>query len=351
MKIKITRRQILLTAIFSLLFFIGGLSFLSSQIDSFSGDHNLSIFSHNNIPLREISGSYLFHSKEDNKDYVYTIGDASSEISISEIDIASKKISNTYYIDIRKKILDKYSICTAKNIKPCKKMLDYMTKQWEAIYVDPKKRIFLLNESLATILVYDQVTEDITQTINLSRFTLEKKPKDTVMSYLDANSLGEGFLPLNNGHILVAKENYPPSIIEFGPSGSEPSGFNESLLVKEGAPFPLLGKRETMDPLFVWELPSGFQSCDISELMYSPERGLNILSQKCQMIMELSDLKTDKKSLLMENTYSLPRTIQKAEAFVLLPKKGEFIVFEDKKSVIQHNFYFLSEGGLSTKKL
>ena len=342
MEKKISRRQVSLFAIFSLLLCIGLLTLLCSKLENFSGGRELVLEGGNNIPQREISGSFLYHDAVTKKDLVYTIGDASSEISISELDFERKKISHTYYVDIKEKILEKYAVCTTKSIKPCKKISDYMTKQWEALYVDPDKRIFLLNESLGTILVYDERKEEITHSINLSRFTLEEKPKADMTRFFDENSLGEGFFPLNNGHILVVKESFPPSLIEFGPEGSSPKGFGRNLLVDKEHPYPFSSDKMSLEPLHVWKLPEEYAACDLSELTFSSTTGLSVLSQKCQVILELADVKVENQMMKVENFYTLPRTVQRAEAFVVLPKRGEFLVFEDKKDVMDTNFYFLS---------
>lgn len=350
MKKKLTNRQVSICIIFSLLFLIVFLSFVSVRFDPGLSGKNLSVIRHENMPLREISGAYLFYNKELDKNYVYTVGDASSEISISEIDLTSKKLSNSYSIDIKKKIIEKFAVCTSRNIKPCKRVVDALTKQWESLYVDPLKRIFLLNEALATIVIYDQKQDKITHTINLSRFTLEKpaKQQNSMNQYIDENSLGEGFLPLNNGHIIVAKENNPPILLEFGPSQDKPQGFSPHLLVDENHGFDLPQEKNKLVPLYVWKLPPELKFCDLSELRYSNATGLNLLSQKCQIIMELSDMKVGEEIVALNDKWHLPRTLKYAEAFIALPERGSFLVFEDKKSVIDNNFYFLS--GVPSRK-
>ncbi len=343
MGMKLSSRHLSLVAIFFLLALIVVVSVLSSEDRKkvHLGGQDFSNESNGNIPLSEISGSYLFHDKQDNKDYVYTIGDASSEIAISGIDLKKKEIISTTFLDIKEKILNKFGVCHSKHVKSCRDIEKLLTTQWEGIYVDPKKKIFLLNEALATILVYDQEVKDITQIINLNRFTIEEINKDA-LNDLDENSLGEGFLPLNNGHILVLKENFPPSLVEFGFLGEEPEGFNESLLIDENKPFPVSSDHFSLEPLSVWLLPSSMNHCDLSELAYSKEGGLNILSQKCQIILELKELTTQKKTLEFKNFYRFSPEITEAEAFILLPGRGEFLIFEDKKNLGDKNIHFFS---------
>ncbi len=340
---KFSSRQLSLAVIFFLLALIVFISFLSSEDRKRDdlGQQAFSDESNGNIPLSEISGSYLFHDKQDNKDYVYTIGDASSEIAMSGIDLEKKEIISTTFLDIKEKILNKLGMCHSKHVKSCRDIEKLLTTQWEGIYVDPKKKIFLLNEALATILVYDQEIEDIAQVINLDRFTIERTNKEAPNN-LDENSLGEGLLPLNNGHILVLKENFPPSLVEFGIKGENSEGFNESLLIDENKPFPSKKFRLEMEPLYVWSLPSSMNHCDLSELAYSKEGGLNILSQKCQIILELKELTTEIKTLEFKNFYRLPPKITEAEAFILLPGHGEFLIFEDKKNSGDKNIHFFS---------
>ena len=140
----------------------------------------------------------------------------------------------------------------------------------------------------------------------------------------------------------MVKESFPPSLIEFGPKGSKAEGFKEEYLISLEKPYPLSGDKIPLEPLHVWELPKKYASCDLSELVYSKKTGLSLLSQKCQIILELLDLDLQETVLGIQDFYQLPRRLQKAEAFVLLPGKGEFLVFEDKKNIIENNFYFLS---------
>lgn len=343
MSMKLSSRHLSISVIFSLLGVIMMISFLSSENtkESDLGGQLSSVDSSENIPLSEISGSYLFHNKRDKKDYIYTIGDASSQIAVSAIDLKKKKIISTTFLDIKDKILNKFGMCHSTKVKSCREIEKLLTTQWEGIYVDPKKKIFLLNEALATILIYDEEAEEITQVINLDRFTMEKTNKDAPNN-LDENALGEGFLPLNNGHVLVIKENFPPSLVEFGLKGEKPEGFDDNLLIDEEKPFPISYFRSDLEPLAVWHLPSSMDHCDLSELAYSKEGGLNILSQKCQIILELKELTTQKKTLEFKNFYRFPQQITEAEAFILLPGRGEFLIFEDKKNSGDKNLHFFS---------
>ena len=183
-----------------------------------------------NIPLREISGGAIFHHKRHSKDILYTVGDASAEIFISELDSNKKEISSGYSIDLKEKILEEYSVCNSERVAACKKMINKMTKQWEAIYVDPLQRIYLLNEPLAAILIFDRKQEKFVHTISLDGFL---KDENTSRISHDENSQGEGFLPLRNGHILVIKESKPSVIIEYGPGKATASGFNKNLVLNE----------------------------------------------------------------------------------------------------------------------
>ena len=337
---KIMNKKNKVILIFSLLGLVLFLSFfLEPKTPSVIGE-KLFISKDANLPLREISGASLFYDKSKNKKYIYTVGDASSEIFISEVDTAQKKLTNSYSIDIEKKITDKFAFCSDKKITACKKMLNDMTKQWEAIYVDPLKRIFLLNEPLATILVYDQKKQDITHRINLNNFSLEKKLGKFSK---DPNSQGEGLLPLRNGHILVIKESKPSLIIEFGLATEKAQGFSKNLLVDEKNNFTLTEEKIQMIPLAFWKLPKEFSSCDLSELNYSREGKLEILSQRCQALIKIKDLEVEKKIVTIEKIWNLPRALKYAEAFISLEKTGDFIVFEDKKNIFEKNSYFLSQ--------
>ena len=103
-----------------------------------------------------------------------------------------------------------------------------------------------------------------------------------------SNSLGEGFVPLADGRILVAKEKFPAAIIEFGAQDGKARGYDPRQLPRSKAQAEAV---RTLYPLQYWHLPkSGNKHCDLSDVTHDDEGTLYAISQVCRRIYQLAAL-------------------------------------------------------------
>lgn len=290
------------------------------------------------FPLQEISGMYLFPKKAGQEQKVYLVGDTKASLGISYWN--GTKLRNHKVIDFSLAIGRKWGLCKSLKVSGCEDYLKMITSQWEAVTSDKSEKAFLLHEQLGTIFVFDPDSDEIVSLINLDSFTMgadKTRYKSTVSK---ENAMGEGMILLRNGHILVIKERYKPSVIEFGPPGSEPEGYHKDLWVSDQYEFPIASEQYTMVPLKIWTIPKQHKNCDLSELSPDQSGNLWLLSQQCSWLASLSDLYVNKSEMGFESFLRLPSKLKKAEAFII-PEPGLFVVAEDKQSMKRPNIYMI----------
>lgn len=293
-----------------------------------------------NFPLQEISGLYLKQRENNLNPELFFVGDRKATLGISFLE--NGKLKKRRMLDFSRSIVQKYGICKSVHIPACKDYLKTMTTQWEAVASDASGRVFLLHEQLATIFVYNIVTNSIERLINLDRFELQPKKQSFKSHSSKDNAMAEGFVLLKNGHILVIKERQKTSLIEFGPPGATPQGYRPDLPVGSRDEYPLAEETINLIPLKIWYLEQEYKSCDLSELNTDAQGELYILSQRCNWIAALKHPRASEDKMRLRKTWALPTKIRKAEAFVVLPQKT-FIVAEDRKSTNKKNVFILSE--------
>ena len=305
--------------------------------DSVSGPQT-GIINEQAFPLQEISGMYLFPKKAGQEQKVYLVGDTKASLGISYWN--GTKLRNHKVIDFSLAIGRKWGLCKSLKVSGCEDYLKMITSQWEAVTSDKSEKAFLLHEQLGTIFVFDPDSDEIVSLINLDSFTMgadKTRYKSTVSK---ENAMGEGMILLRNGHILVIKERYKPSVIEFGPPGSEPEGYDKDLWVSDQYEFPITGKQYTMVPLKIWTIPKQHKNCDLSELSPDQSGNLWVLSQQCSWLAGLSDLYVNESEMGFKSFLRLPSKLKKAEAFII-PEPGLFVVAEDKQSMKRPNIYMI----------
>lgn len=204
--------------------------------------------------------------------------------------------------------------------------------QWEAAASDGAGSVFLLNESLSVVNVFSPDLSRSTHRIDLSipsSHTLfeawEKEP----------NSRGEGIVLLKNGHVLIAKEKKPPALVEFGPAGNRPLGFdpNTRLGEKESFLFPATA-RATYVPLKVWFLTKESEKLmpDLSELTVGPDGSLYLLSDKTHSIARVQPtLGSDEDNVRLEDVWKLPSEIEQPEGLIFLDDFSPMVGIDAKK--------------------
>lgn len=290
---------------------------------------HLRLYSRQNYPLPEISGVHV------QGDSVIFIGDQLPQIG--QAVLANGAINKINKVDFSKTVLRQYTVCANDEINECRKQKQLITSQWEAISTDGSGRYFLLNEQLSTIFVYNPKTDHVDSLINLSSFNPESGAGKR-QSKRETNALAEGLFLLKNGHILIAKQGLPPSIVEFGPQGSTAAGFEPSMTVKNSDIFKVTAEKMVMKPLKIWSLASSFQACDLNELSGDSAGNLYILSKKCNWISQVTRLSLTDKDLQFTELWALPDEIRNAEALAVL-NPTTFLVGTDRKSAQEDNVF------------
>lgn len=213
--------------------------------------------------------------------------------------------------------------------------------QWEAVAGDKSGRVFVLQESPGTVWVFAPALDRLLHTIRLV------VPEDSPFAAdwnRDENSRGEGFVLLQNGHILLLKEKKPPMLIEFGPAGASPSGYERGAAVdaEHGYPLPS-GEKSEFVPLKSWRLSPSDQKRvgDLSDLATDPEGTLFALADQERLLVRLeSSLSPGEKTCSVKETWELPSSIDKPEGLVISPGGEPFVARDVNK--LRGNAYLLA---------
>jgi hypothetical protein len=340
-------RLFLLVAAFGVIMFLA--TFLDGAYENlhFSGKANLTIEQEITLPLREISGVYLHRTSRDEKGgELFAIGDNVARLGIAHFD--GHTLQEPRFLDFTSPLVQRFAPCQSAQVLECGKIVKDLTSQWEAVAVDGAGKIFLLHERYASIFVLDKKAEHLEATINLASFTPQHaSPRGRVAIDKD-NALGEGFILLNNGHLLVIKERFPPSLVEFGAPGSQAKGFSPEMVLKPEEEFIVAPGTQTLEPLHVWNLEDRFRHCDLSELVASNEGVLHVLSQQCRWIGRLDTLSLENQIAVIAQQWHLPAKLGFAESLAIIDK-DTFLVGEDKRSQRNPNLFVLRKLPLDVK--
>lgn len=286
-----------------------------------------------NYALAEISGAHI------QGDSAVIIGD--TKATIGKISLDKGKLGAIENIEFSEAILQQFAVCDSTQINECRKQKELLTGQWEAISSDASGRYFLLNEQLSTIFIYNHATKKVDALINLQGFAINKEQEKEELKKQE-NALAEGLLLLNNGHILILKERFPPSIIEFGAEGEKPQGYNSAMRLKKEEKFTVSAGRTTFKALKSWLIPHDFQACDLSELASDTSGGIFVMSQKCHWISRIGELKLSDNELSFADIFSLPLEIKNPEALAVIDA-NTFLVGSDSKSMKKDNVFVVQE--------
>lgn len=191
--------------------------------------------------------------------------------------------------------------------------------QWEAVAGDSSGKVFLENESEATVSILDA-------DLKLKHVITLTLPDDSPLKRSwdrDENSRGEGMLLLSNGHILIAKEKGPSAIIEFAPKGEDAKGYTPGMQLKGAFKVPSGDKSEFV-AVKSWELKASAINLvgDISDLTVDADGTLIALSDQSRAIARIEkELSVDEDKIDVKQLWDLPKEVDKPEGIQLVNGK------------------------------
>ncbi len=271
------------------------------------------------LPAVEISGLAWRKNPETKKRELIFVSDRSYKLYV--LDWETRKSNFTVReIDLAP---------TQKNTPP--------QSQWESVFSDDSGRVFIIKEQPGEILV---LSPDLSKTERVIHLSVPEMGGN-------ANSGGEGLVPLKNGHILVVKEKNPLHIIEFSAYANPAEGYKPSLSIEKVGLFPLPAETSeaiTLSTSFIWrfepELEDLFE--DASELVTGPQGELYLLGDQKNLIGRLGGtLKLKKDRIKLKQLFSLPSSIKKPEGMVLDDDARPVVAIDSKRSD-QPNVFVLS---------
>ena len=296
-----------------------------SKIKSTS-DGKLRILRSFSVPLREISGLSRAGTT------IFAVGDDQPLLGI--LHLADGKLTAVQTIDFTAPLWHNYFLCARVHNNICRSLAHAINKQWEGLHYDVSTNtVHLLQESTGSIFVFNRAMDRI-----LARTMLDFFPDRHEKSARTDNSLGEGFLPLAKGHVLVAKEKFPAALIEFGNRNAKAHGYDP----QQPAPSATVtASTRTLYPLHYWRLPlNDDKHCDLSDVTRSDDGELYGISQICQRIYRFAALDPRTEHLELLQSWHLGARIKAPEALVVIAPHT-FLVASDIKQP-RHNLWLLA---------
>lgn len=225
---------------------------------------------------------------------------------------------------------------------------------WEAMAFGAADQALMLNETASTIECYKLRDNrasflGFTRLIPYEQTAITGRNKATKMTEGQLNSGGEGLLLLNNGHLLVLKEKDPPAIMEYGPAGSSPQGYNKELRLN--GRFACDGD-SPLEPLHAWVFKNAQafdDSFDLSEIALDTDGQLYLLSDTFRAIFQVGDMlglnrptsdQDTAEALSSLKVFDLPKAIDKPEGLAITSARS-FFVLSDTDSKDDDNLFHL----------
>ncbi len=272
-------------AFVSLLAFVAGCSAepdAATSTDDLKESARRKIVTKATLPLLEVSGL-----AERNGLYV-AIGDRTTDLVSFGLDAAGEPV------DVQ---LHRTKLETTKN-----------GSQWEGVAIDGEGKPVLLSET-GTVFVVAKDLDHASPALTLDY----KSANPFVDGHVEDNSLGEGLVLLEGGHILVAIEKSPTVIVEMGPAGSAPVGYAPGAQLR-GRFAPTA---KTYVALHAWQVKDGGSAPDLSDLTVGPSGALFALSQQGKTIVRFeATLRPDEKSATVKESYPIDKSLSNAEGLV-----------------------------------
>ena len=192
------------------------------------------------------------------------------------------------------------------------------SSQWEGIDTDETGRVFVLREVPGTVFVFDPALRRL---LHVFPLTVEDDPAEQRAWDADENSLGEGLLLLDNGHLFVVKEEKPRQLLEFGLPGERAQGLNGDLLIADTGHFPTPDEpTATFHMLSSWDL--GGEALervgDLSDVTVGPDGRVYLLSDESCCIARLQDrVPPESGTVAVDRIWSLPGRLHQPEGLII----------------------------------
>ncbi|HYX34252.1 MAG TPA: hypothetical protein VE954_14210 [Oligoflexus sp.] len=302
-------RRRLLRQLVAMLFGLFGFSFFYHNNNGFAlSEQDLEIEERFALPLTEVSG--LAQLPGSNPPEYMLVSDRQAEL------LRFKPSDGTMTpVSFREPLLQQFSLCRYENYDDCKQQIKKLTSNWEALSIDASGRVFVLQEHSQSVIV---LAPDLRRVEKALHFDFANSFPDQISrgsQKLRNNALGEGLLLLKKGHFLIAKEQHPMALVEYGPADHIALGVNAETLLPVDEPFALPageGMHADYKALATWFL-AGHSKCDISDLAADTSRRLLVLSQSCRAISIIPRLDPGEGVQVLERL-SLPAEIKNPEA-------------------------------------
>lgn len=271
------------------------------------------------LPVRELSGLCQFQDASSGKRRIVAINDLDRRILSIDLDLMKQGRLKFEENDlagwpgVRK---------PRANEKP--------DSQWEAVFADQSGRLYISNEEMGSIEMFDLKNNRALGQIEFVIPTAEPAMAEFKKAWdQDKSSRVEGFIILEDGHILAAKEKNPPALIEFGPPGESAKGFSNGVQATRGQDeisnqlltWPGLEERKIKyEALKIWNPAKDFPpELDLSELTLTERGELALLSDRLRKIYIIGDKLAPKEKVFQAiRSVDLVQDMEKPEGLVFV---------------------------------
>lgn len=224
--------------------------------------------------------------------------------------------------------------------------------QWEAVFADPSGRLYISNEEMGRIEIFDLKNNRVLGQVDFVIPAADPGMAEFKKAWdHDKSSRVEGFIILANGHILAAKEKNPPALIEFGPPGESAKGFLNGIqatgeqdeISNQLLTWPGLEERKIKyEALKIWNPAKDFPAeLDLSELTLTEQGELALLSDRLRKIYVIGDKLAPRERVFNpKRIIDLPQVMEKPEGLVFVGLSQAIIgvdLKEIKTNIFMHS--------------
>lgn len=315
------------------------------------GAYPLSVLQETNIPVRNIVG---IDAELDNNNWnqptlnIHTLGSTFSKILVSQYEFDNRPTRTTQLIDFENQILNSFALCGNQAISSCHKLTTTLRKGWKSLAVDGEN-LYVMNESLASIIIYRRSDEKIVGVINLEPLLQAKYRKLSLLEkglrkIWKTKISPRGMIFKKDGNILVLVQigEHHSELVEFGITARERDEnefYRENELYQMPDNSPLSNLRVPYTPQNSWSLPAKYSYCSVDELKGDSEENIYVLSKKCRIIARINPFLDDQNELVFNKIWQLPKELGQVHSFAVV--NGHFIVAEKAYSYGEANIFLM----------